>query len=124
MKEMNSWEKRCALRSEQCIGGKMDFEEATRRGSYEYAQIFQASCSPTKGKPRDFHYTVPPDYDPESEAIVRVEQVASDLVEIHTQQNHSHLKQHIFRLVVEHGGWRLFERMVLTENGKVLQSTL
>jgi NTF2 fold immunity protein len=124
MKEMNSWEKRCAARMEMCIAGKLDFDEATKIGTAEYLEVFRHYCSQSKAHPRDFHYTVPPDYDSDGEMIVDTKELSSHRVEICTQQNYSHKKRHIFFLALESDGWKLVERKVLLDSGSLLEASL
>jgi len=102
----------------------MTFDEATEVGQAEYMAIYHRYCSGPKGQPRDFFYTEPPDYDPDREVIRKVLNESPDLVEIHTQQEYGHQKRHVFRLVLENGEWRLIDRQILIDNGKMIASTL
>lgn len=125
MREMNSWEKRCAVRLEECIAGKLDFDEAESIGSSEYLQIiFSRYCSTSKAQPRDFHFTEPPDYDPEGEGIVTTKVLSQSLVELFTHQNYGHRKRHIFRLVLENKEWKIIERKILLDNGDSIDASI
>ena len=124
MKEMNSWEKQCAARMEQCIAGTLDFDEATKVGTAEYMEIFSRYCSLSRAVPRDFYYTEPPDYDPKGEVILNVKQISPNTAEMFTQQNYSHRKRHVFMLALEKDGWRLVGRRVLLDNGEFLEAGL
>jgi len=124
MKEMNDWERRCVLRDQECVAGKRYFEEAAQLASAEYMDIFNRYCSTKKGIPRGLFYDNPPDYDPNGEAIVNIKPLSPELLEIQTQQHYSHRKRHIFRLALENGEWRLFEKQIITENGELLEASL
>jgi hypothetical protein len=124
MKEMNTWEKQCAVRTERCISGAMNFDEAEEVGLLEYMKIFNRYCSIIKGQPRDYYFTEPPDYDPDGEIIEGVTKESSSMIKIQTRQHYGHQKRHIFRLIQENGEWRLFDRQILMDDGEVLESTL
>lgn len=123
MREMHGWEKECARRTEQCIAGNMDFDEAMKIGAAEYTSIFERHCSPTRAIPRDFFFTEPPDYDPVREIIVS-ECEQPGLVEIRTQQNYGHAKTHLFRLALEGSAWKLVDKRIVLENGESLDASL
>ena len=124
MTEMNAWELRCAERTEQCVRGELTFDRATEIGVSEYMDIFRRYCSQSKGVPRDFYYTEPPDYDPDRELILNATEMSPVLFSLRTQQNYSHRKSHLFSFTREDGQWRLFARHILMVDGSVLESNL
>jgi len=124
MTEMNAWERRCAERTKQCISGALSFDHAKDAGISEYMDIFRRYCSVSKGSPRDFYYTEPPDYDPRAEVIVSAQQASPDIFEIRTQQTHSHCKRHVYLLALEPPGWRLFAKQISLDDGELLATYL
>jgi len=66
--QMNNWERECAARHQACKEGRMAYEDAIRIGRELYAPIYEQCCSKRR-PPRDFHFSDPPDYDPERDAI-------------------------------------------------------
>jgi hypothetical protein len=123
-KEMNAWEKRCASREGECLSGEMTFERANLIAFSEYMQIYNRYCSRTRGTPRDLHWTEPPDYDPEHEEILSAKEGENGLAEIETQQHHGHRKRHLFKLALENGEWKLFQKGIVMDDGEVLNSQL
>lgn len=123
MKDMNEWEKKCAYREHQCDQGELDYNTAAERGSAEYMKIFAKYCS-REAMPRDYFFTEPPDYDPEGETIVNEFEVRPGLVEIRTQQDFSHRKKHVFRIVLENGEWKIIERKILLDTNEILDTSL
>jgi hypothetical protein len=124
MREMNEWEKRCALRTAQCDAGEADFDEAVRLGQSEYTSIFQKYCSQAKARPRDFFYMEPPDYDPEGEGIVAIKRITEELAEIRTRQNYVHQKNQLYKMIRENCEWMIYEKFIITDNDELIESSL
>ena len=124
MKEMNAWEKRCALRTKKCLDGSMPFDEATRIGEEEYMHIFDKYCSPSKCAPRDFHYSEPPDYDPDNEHVLAIQEHRPEVTHMLTQQNYGFRERHKFMLGLEAGDWKLFGKEILLDDGATLNVSL
>lgn len=124
IKEMNLWERRCAARDPEPNSGLDRFEEAFCVGEGEYRLIFEKFCSPSKGTARDFFYSEPPDYDPDGESVMSIRQISPTLAEIQTLQNSGHRRRHLYRLALEDGQWRLFEKWIIYKDGELLHASL
>ena len=122
MKEMNEWEKKCAAKDLKY--GDENFKNVAQEAMKDYNRIFSRYCSKTNGTPRTFFYSNPPDYDPDGEVIVTIKYVSCSLVEIQTQQNYGWQEKRLYRLALEEGQWKLFEKQILTDDGEVIHASL
>jgi hypothetical protein len=114
--EMNEWELACARRYEDFKKGSAKPKENRRIGMESYARIFATFCAEGRAKPRDFHFSMPPEYDDQELAIVETAKLA-DHIAITVQQKSGLKDKYLFRLVEQGGAWKILNREYII-NGK------
>lgn len=121
--EKCAWEAECARLDGERIAGRMDVSECDQIAVDKYRPIFARFCSEARALPRQsvIAYTTPLD-DPEAEKTIATRMLS--VAEIETQQVAGHRKRHLYRLVLEEGQWRLFEKFIIATDGEMIQDEL
>lgn len=115
--EMKKWEENCAEREKNCDAGRMSYSDAESLGMTEYMGIFQKYCDPTQAKPRDYYFSMPPEYNPSAIQVVGVECLADDEVLIQTKERTPFEMLFKYRLEKSVGRWRIVQKHSCIENG-------
>ena len=121
--EMHAWQRDCAALDVECEQGSMDYEDAEKVAMTKYREIFSRFCS-DQATPRDFHYSKPPQYNPEQLEIAAVEtaQDGSALVFVHML---SGLRERfVFRVVRERDSLRVIEKLAIADDGEMIEADL
>jgi len=121
---MAEWESKCRDLYRERKAGRIEVSESMRAAMAIYNPIFEKYCSISKAVKREsLSFSSPPQYDVSSETIIAVNIIGIAVVEIRT--NHAtHDKQFVYRLTLENGEWRLFEKFVIGSAGQLMRDEL
>jgi hypothetical protein len=124
MKAMHRWELDCAKSHEAFKRGELEFEDTVKIGMEHYQPIYEKFISQPHMKPRDFHFSIPPDYDPSNEGITKIRFVDENVAEISTKQIGGLEGEFLYNLVKQPQGWKLAEKYFVAFDGEVIPANL
>jgi hypothetical protein len=124
MNAMREWELECGRFQEACNRGEIPFKQVVAAGMKQYEAIYDAFISKRHKQPRDFHFSIPPDYDPKNETIVASRPMAHNYVEIETTQKQGFQDRYVYTLVRNEGNWLLCEKELVTSSGERIRANL
>lgn len=120
---MHAWEVRARERNDEFRSGKAKYADVKRASLKEMEDIHQTFIS-KKVEMRGFRFANPPDYDPESEAILSTELVSKSSAKVHTQQSAGKKQTCIYHLELEDGSWRITDKFFVGHDGKPFRANL
>ena len=121
--KMNKWEVECALREEKCDNNLLDYDESRNIAMDQYRLIFDDHCS-EKATPRDYHFSMPPEYDPDQMIIERIETGTLNSKNVFIQNTSGLKGRFVFRLRLEQNSWKILEKCYIGHDGKLIEANL
>lgn len=120
---MNQWEIDSWRRSRQVKDGQLSREEETAVTAQRLEEIFAQHCA-AGSLTRGISFQKPPEYDPEAERIVEVEEKSKARVTIVTQQMTGFKKKCKYDVVLTDGAWRVAKKAWQDASGKWVKTCL
>lgn len=108
------WAKRCFERDELVDRDEMDDEEASDAARKERREIFNRFCSPSRGRVMT---RIAYGSDDLPEEVVRMTRYPDDTVTAVTKPPGSFTKHMAYRLTLENGGYRIYRKYVVYDDG-------
>ena len=121
--QINGWELDVALRESKCEDGQMNYEESERIAMEEYRKIFADHCA-VGATPRKFHYSEPPDYDPNQFDIERIDDHQNGSIDVYLRVPTDPKERIVFRLVQQGTDWRIQGKNFVSSYGELISSNL
>jgi hypothetical protein len=120
---MNQWEIDSWRRSRQVKDGQLSHEEATAVTAKRLDEIFAQYCVPGS-LTRGVSYQKPPEYNPEAEPILEVEEKSTTRVMIVTQQTTGFKNKCMYEVALTDGEWQVAKRAWKDVSGKWVKTGL
>lgn len=106
---MNTWEKETAKRSQKVRCGKMDSSTAYDQAVSELSELFARFSIGQDARGRGPGYRIPPEYDPATEAILRVDE-SDESAKVFTRRALEPKEECIYHLLRSDSKWRIVKK--------------
>lgn len=122
--EMHGWEIESRARSKRIQRGELEPEQSHQDSRDALRAILERFRAPGDYSERGIQYQHPPEYDPHTEKITELRHVASDRIELFTQQTEGWRHRRKFTLCVIEGKWRIASKHRVNAGGDEVEESL
>lgn len=122
--EMYNWEIESRMRSKRIERGELEPNQSHRESRDALSAIFGRFCVSGGHTQRGIRYQHPPEYNPHTEKIIDLHQVASDRIELFTEQTDGWRQRRKFTACRVAGEWRIASKHRINAEGDEVEESL
>lgn len=126
IRAMHEWETQCSAMQYASDRGEILFKQAVSIGKQLYRPIHERflCLQGVETRETDFHFSIPPEYDPNNEIVLSAIPNGLDGVNIRTCQQEGLKNEYVYKLRSMSDVWKICEKWLVTHDNRLIQANL